>query len=59
MNVLHRPVEIAAESGLSNLDISDHANVRFWEKQTFSLRLTKSGRRVTALRRKADNGVVE
>jgi len=50
--VLHWP--LLAVSGLSNLDISNDANVRFREKQTLSLRLPKLNRKTSALRSEAD-----
>jgi hypothetical protein len=37
MNVLHRPVEIAAESGPLISIFSRDPNVRYWEKQTFAI----------------------
>ncbi len=50
---------LMAESSPSIPYLSDHLNVRFREKQTFSLGLTKTGRRGTALRLKAAIELIE
>ena len=55
----HGDGPLMAESSRSIYLFSSVLNDRFREKQTFSLRLTKLGRRVTALHSIADIGVIE